>query len=129
MMADRQMRASVCCNIIYVFSCKLNNYHVGLRVYQFEHDRFLGQLSVLKRQLDQQEVCTSDAVDIAAKYGDLSEYEMEMNGQVKDLVPRILVDDDEPEFRRLVVKTVDLDISCASRKMPNRLPTSSARRR
>ena len=123
MMADRQMRSSVCCSIIYVFSCKLNNYNVRLRDYQFEHDRFHGQLSFLQRQLDQQEVCTSDAVDIAAKYGDLSEYEMEMNGQVKDLVSRILDDDDEPEFQRLVVKTADL----TSRAPLGRRPTAYRR--
>ena len=108
MKEDREMRATVYRNIIDVMSQKLNNDNVRLRDHQIERDRFQGKISVLQRQLDQQEARTNAAVELAANYGDVSrdEVELQINEQVKDLIPRILVVDDESEFRNLVKRAL-----------------------
>ena len=105
---DREMRASVYRNIIDVMSLKLNNDNIRLRDYQIQRDRFQGQISVLQRQLAQQEARTLAAVELAATHGDMShdEVELQINDQVKDLIPRILVVDDEAEFRTLVKRAL-----------------------
>jgi CheY-like chemotaxis protein len=108
MKEDREMRATFYRNIIDVMSLKLKNDNVRLRDHQIERDRFQGQISVLQRQLDQQQARTNVAIELAANYGDVSrdEVDLQINDQVKDLIPRILVVDDESEFRSLVKRAL-----------------------
>ena len=101
---DRDMRGTVYRNIIDVLSARLNNDNVRLRDYQLEKDRYDGRIGVLERRLNEQEHRTRLAIELAAEKGDMArdEVELQIEDQVKDLIPRLLVVDDEASFRRLV---------------------------
>lgn len=101
---DRDMRGIVYRNIIDVLSDKLNNDNVRLRDHQLEKSRYDGRIGVLERRLNEQEQRTRLAIELAAEKGDMAfdEVELHIEDQVKDLIPRILVVDDEADFRRLV---------------------------
>jgi len=101
---DRDMRGMIYRNIIDVLSGKLTNDNVRLRDYHLEKDRFEGRITALERQLEEQRERTRIAVGMAAQGSSMSEDEIEMHldEQVKDLTQRILVVDDEADFRRLV---------------------------
>ena len=101
---DDEIRSKVYRAIIDVLSGKLSNDNVRLRDYQQEKSRFEGRIAVLERRLTEQERRAEIALDLAAEVSgrDHAELELHVNEQVKDLIPRILVVDDEAEFRRLV---------------------------
>lgn len=101
---DDDMQAKVFRAIIDVLSGKLSNDNVRLRDYQMEKARYEGRIAVLQRRLKENESRAAIALDLAAdKTGqDRDELNLHVEEQVKDLIPRILVVDDEPEFRLLV---------------------------
>ena len=69
---------------------------------------FKGRSAFYNGSWTNRRLATSAAVELAANYGDLShdEVELQINDQVKDLIPRILVVDDESEFRNLVKRAL-----------------------
>ena len=101
---DRDTRIMVYRNIIDVLSGKLTNDNVRLRDHQLEKERCDGRMAGLERQLREQEQRTRIAVGMAAKNGEMSREEIEMHieERVKVFVRRLLVVDDEADFRRLV---------------------------
>ena len=101
---DKDMQAKVFRAIIDVMAGKLSNDNVRLRDHHMEKSRAEGRLAVLERKLEEQRHRTAIAVEMAAESGGLSadEVEMRIAEKVKDLVPRLLVVDDEADFRGLV---------------------------
>ncbi|MED5414670.1 MAG: response regulator, partial [Candidatus Latescibacterota bacterium] len=101
---DDEIRSKVYRAIIDVLSGKLSNDNVRLRDYQHEKSRFEGQIADLDRRLSEQERRAEIALDLAAESSgrDQAELELHVGEQVKDLLPRALVVDDELEFRKLL---------------------------
>ena len=101
---DNEIRSKVYRAIIDVLSGKLSNDNVRLRDYQQEKSRFEGQIADLDRRLSEQERRAEIALDLAAESSgrDQAELELHVGEQVKDLLPRALVVDDELEFRKLL---------------------------
>lgn len=139
---DGDMRATVYKNIIDVLSVKLNNDNVRLRDYQMEKSRYEARLTGLERQLLEERLRSDAAVEMAAERGDMSidEVAMHIDQQVGSLTQRVLVVDDEADFRRLVkealgsfavveagdgrealviVQEQDLDLVITDIRMPN----------
>ena len=105
---EPDMQVKVYRAIIDVLSGKLNNDNIRLRDHQMEKDRSQGRISVLERKLVEQTERTKLAIAMAAESKDRTEVEIELHiaDQVKELTPRILVVDDEPEFRTLVQRAL-----------------------
>lgn len=101
---DQDMQAKVFRAIIGVLSGKLSNDNVRLRDYQMERARYEGRIAVLQRRLKGNQSRVAIALDMAAaKTGmDREELNLHVEDQVKDLIPRVLIVDDEAEFRLLV---------------------------
>jgi CheY-like chemotaxis protein len=101
---DDDMQAKVFRAIIDVLSDKLSNDNVRLRDYQMEKSRFEGRIAVLERRLKENEGRAEIALDLAAERTgvDRDELNLHVEERVRDLIPRILVVDDEVEFRKLV---------------------------
>jgi CheY-like chemotaxis protein len=101
---DRDMRATIYKNIIDVLADKLSNDNIRLRDHQLEKGRLEGRLAVLERQLKEQKLRVSIAVEMVVEKGGLAldEVELDIADRVKDLIPRVLVVDDEKDFRRLM---------------------------
>ncbi|HJP33855.1 MAG TPA: response regulator [Candidatus Latescibacteria bacterium] len=101
---DEDMQAKVFRAIIDVLSGKLSNDNIRLRDYQMEKARYEGRIAVLQRRLKENQSRAGIALDMAAhKTGtDREELNLHVEEQVKDLIPRILIVDDEADFRLLV---------------------------
>ncbi|MFH1566435.1 MAG: response regulator [Gemmatimonadota bacterium] len=101
---ETDMQAKVFRAIIDVLAGKLNNDNIRLREHQMEKGRYEGRMAVLERKLEEQRQRTAIAIEMAAARSDQSVEEVELHivDRVKDLVPRLLVVDDEAEFRALV---------------------------
>lgn len=101
---DRELRTVVYWNIIDILASKLNNDNIRLRDHQMATRRLEGRIAVLERQLREQESRARLALDLLVQQGggDREELTARLDAQVKELVPHVLVVDDEPDFRRLV---------------------------
>jgi CheY-like chemotaxis protein len=75
-----------------------------------ERDRYEGRISVLERRLELQQRRTEIAMGMAAESAgrDAEEIELQINDQVKEMVPRLLVVDDEADIRTLVKRALPL---------------------
>ena len=104
------MRGKVHKAIIDILSSKLSNDNVRIRDYQMERHRYEGRISVLQRQLELQQRRTEIAVEMAAKSADRDpdEIDLQISDQVSEMVPRLLVVDDEAEIRTLVKRALPL---------------------
>ena len=107
---DADMRGKVHKAIIDILSSKLSNDNVRIRDYQMERHRNEGRISVLQRQLELQQRRTEIAVEMAAKSADRDpdEIDLQISDQVSEMVPRLLVVDDEAEIRTLVKRALPL---------------------
>ena len=105
---DDDMRATVFKNIIDVLSAKLNNDNVCMRDYQLEKSRYEERIAVLERRLLEERLRSDAAIEMAAERGDMSidEVAMHIEGQVGNSVPKVLIVDDEANFRHLVKKAL-----------------------
>ena len=101
---DKDMQAKVFRAIIDVLAGKLSNDNIRLRDHQMEKNRCEGRLAVLERKLEEQRHRSAIAIEMAAEHSGASadEIELRIADAVKDMVPRILVVDDESDFRALV---------------------------
>ena len=101
---DIDMGAKIYRNIIGELSAKLNNDNVRLRDYQIEQSRYQERIVALERQLDEQEGYVEGAMELAVEKGEIGRDEIEfyLEDKLKDMVPSILVVDDEDDFRHLV---------------------------
>ena len=105
---DEEIRGKVHRAIIDILSSKLSNDNVRLRDYQMERDRYESRISILERRLELQERRTEIAVNLAAEATDrdAEEIDVQISDQVKELVPRLLVVDDEEDIRSLVKRAL-----------------------
>lgn len=105
---DSDMRATVYKNIIDVLSDKLNNDNVRLRDYQMEKTKFETRVQAIEKVLKEQKARTQVAMDIAAEQSDqtVDEIAMHIEESVRDQVTRILVVDDEEDFRKLALEAL-----------------------
>ena len=101
---DSDMQVKCFKAIISVLSGKLNNDNVQLRDYKVEQGRYEGRIAVLERKLGEQvERVRLTAELVAEKTGtDIDEINLIIDDKVKDLMPRVLVVDDQPDFRTSV---------------------------
>lgn len=101
---DKDMQAKVFRAIIDVLAAKLSKDNIRLRDHQMEKNRCEGRLAVLERKLEEQRHRTGLAIEMAADHSGQStdEIELHIDDRVKDLGPRLLIVDDEAEFRALV---------------------------
>jgi len=101
---DVDMQVKVYRAIIDVLADKLNNDNTRLRDYQMEKRRYEGRLAVSDRKLEEQRRRLGIAIEIAAAGGDMATGEIELliKDRVKDMIPRVLVVDDEADFRALI---------------------------
>ena len=101
---DEDIRGKVHRAIIDILSSKLSNDNIRLRDYQMERDRYESRIAILERRLELQQRRTEIAVDMAveATGRDAEEIDLQISDQVKEMVPRLLVVDDEAEIRSLV---------------------------
>lgn len=102
---DEEMQVKVYRAIIDVLSGKLSNDNVRLRDYQMERRRFEGRIAILERHITEQTERAEIALDIVAEEtgGDRAALALRVGDQVKHRIPRVLVVDDEVDFRKLVV--------------------------
>ena len=100
---EPEMQVKVYRAIIDVLSSKLSGDNVRLRDHQLAVGRSEGRMSILERRLTEQQQRVKLAIAMAAKNSNRSADEIELHiaDKVKDLVPRILVVDDESAFRAL----------------------------
>ena len=90
--------------IIDELSAKLNNQNLRMRDHQMEIDREKSQITLLKRNLLEQEQRTVVAIDVAAESSgrEADELALHIDDRVKHLTPRVLVVDGDVESRKLV---------------------------
>jgi CheY-like chemotaxis protein len=101
---EPDMKVKVYRSIIDILSTKLNNDNVRLRDFQIGMARSEGRISILERRMEEHRQRLELAIAMAATSSDRSvdEIGLHIDDQVKDLVPRILIVDDEPAFCALV---------------------------
>ncbi|MEW6752429.1 MAG: response regulator [Candidatus Latescibacterota bacterium] len=105
---DRDIRSVVYRNIIDVLATKLTNDNVRLRGYQLQKERYEGRLTVYEQRVCELEARLKLAVELAAGATgrDAAEIDQQLREKTAPLMPRILVVDDEPDFRRLVKRAL-----------------------
>jgi CheY-like chemotaxis protein/CRP-like cAMP-binding protein len=101
---DRDMRSVVYRNIIDVLAGKLTKDNIRIRDHQIERDRLNGHVSILERKISGLQERFGLALDLAESHSGVARdvLELQINEQVVDLTPSLLVVDDEADFRRLV---------------------------
>ena len=107
---DVDMHGKVHKTIIDILSSKLSNDNVRMRDYQVEKGRYEGRICALERRFELQQRRTEIAMGMAAESAgrDAEEIELQINDQVKEMVPRLLVVDDEADIRTLVKRALPL---------------------
>ena len=105
---DGDVRATVYKNIIDVLSEKLNNDNIRMRDHQLEKSEYESRLLGFERQLLQERLRFDTSVEMAAERGDMTKDEvvMQIDEQVGNLTPKILVVVDEADFCRLVTEAL-----------------------
>ena len=103
--ADQDICSRIFRNVIHILAEKLVNDNIHLRDFQVEKDRFAGRLTSLESQIDLQEKRLEILLDFVEERDFMARSELEQHVQKKVLetAARILIVDDEPEFRQLVV--------------------------
>jgi CheY-like chemotaxis protein len=101
---DLPMQVQVYRNIIDVLAAKLVNDNIRVRDYQLEKSQFEGRIARLEKQLALGAKRLGIALDLASERAGISRDELELHiaDQVEDQIPRILIVDDEADFRTLV---------------------------
>lgn len=101
---EADIQAKVYRAIIDVLAGKLNNDNVQLRDHHMERDRSDGRIALLERRLVEQEQRSTIAIDMVAESScrEVDELVLHIADEVKHLTPRVLVVDDESDFRALV---------------------------
>jgi CheY-like chemotaxis protein len=101
---EADIQAKVYRAIIDVLAGKLNNDSVRLRDHHMERDRSDGRIALLERRLVEQEQRATIAIDMVAESSgrEVDELVLHIADEVKHLTPRVLVVDDESDFRALV---------------------------
>ena len=109
MLSDNgDVRATVYKNIIDVLSEKLNNDNIRMRDHQLEKSENESRLLGFERQLLQERLRLGAAVEMAAERGDMTKDEVakQIDEQVGNLTPKILVVVDEADYCRLFTEAL-----------------------
>ena len=101
---DSTVRATVYKNIIDVLCDKLNNDNARMSDYQLEKKRSEVRVSALERQLLDEKRRSDTAIEMVAARGDMSAEKVaaQIDEQIGYASPKVLVVDDEANFRKLV---------------------------
>lgn len=101
---DVDMQIQIYRNIIGILSAKLDNDNDRLSEYQRDKGRLEQRFGVLDRRIAAQQRRTQAALELAEQQTGMPRDELQfyVEDKVKDLVPRVLIADDEEGFRRLV---------------------------
>ena len=101
---DLDIEVRIYKNITGLLAARMGQETAALEERVCERRQYEVRLSVLERQLKQQAQKTEVALELLTGGEGISRQEAEVHiaDKMKDLVPRILVVDDEPEFRRFV---------------------------
>lgn len=101
---DQEMQVMVLRNIVNVLGQKLDNDNKRMRGHEQLKIRQSERLEGLETQMQEAEARVERGMEVAVASGDLTRDEIQLyiDEQIKDLVRRLLVVDDDPNFRRLV---------------------------
>ena len=101
---DSTVRATVYKNIIDVLCDKLNNDNARMSDYQLEQKRSEVQVSALERQLLEEKRRSDAVIKMVAAHGDVNTEKVaaQIDEQIGCAGPKILVVDDEADFRKMV---------------------------
>jgi CheY-like chemotaxis protein len=102
---DRSLRIRVFRNFISVLAEKVTNDNMRLREFESERQRFAGLLAGAEREVKEEEKRLVAVLEYMADEGLLKrdEAEAEVTRRVRERLSRVLVVDDEADFRELVV--------------------------
>lgn len=105
---DQAMQGQIYLNIIQVLSDKLEGDNTQLRNFQLDRERVDRRVQQLERHIEAQGRRTQLALDLALQLEGLEQGELELyvEEQLQDLIPRVLIADDEAGFRNLVKKAL-----------------------
>lgn len=105
---DQAMQAQIYLNIIRILSDKLDGDNAQLRNYQLDKERIERRMQQLERHIEAQTQRTQLALELALQQEGLEQGELELyvEEQLQDLVPRVLIADDEAGFRSIVKKAL-----------------------
>lgn len=101
---DRDLQAIVYRNIIDLLAVKLTNDNIRLRDHEMAAQRYEARISVLERELREQQQKAGLSVDMLVEKAGVDRHvlEAELDSQTRQPLPVILVVDDEPEVRALL---------------------------
>lgn len=105
---DSEMRVQVYRHIADVLVGKLGNDNVQLRDYQIARDDFIARITTLEQQVSLAQRRIDMAMEVAEGSGDIARDEigLYLDDRLKELVPQVLIVDDEKEFRQLVIQAL-----------------------
>jgi CheY-like chemotaxis protein/CRP-like cAMP-binding protein len=105
---DQAMQAQIYLNIIQILSDKLDGDNGQLRNYQLDKEQVDRRLQQLDRHIESQVKRAQLALEIALQQEGLEQGELELyvEEQLQDLIPRVLIADDEAGFRSIVKKAL-----------------------
>jgi len=105
---DQAMQGQIYLNIIQVLSDKLEADNAQLRNFQLDHERADRRVQQLERHIEAQGKRAQLALELALQQEGLEQGELELyvEEQLQDLIPRVLIADDEAGFRNIVKKAL-----------------------
>ena len=105
---DIDMRVQVYRHIADVLVDKLGNDNVQLRDYQISRNDSVARIATLEQQVKQAQRRLEIAMQVAEEQGDITgdEIELYLGDRLKEIIPQILVVDDEAEFRLLAKRSL-----------------------
>jgi len=101
---DFDLHLKIYKNVARILAARMGKGDVAAVEHKLAKRHYLSRITALERQLKQQVQKTEVVLDLLASRGGMSREgaELHVAEKLKGLVPRILVVDDEPEFRRFV---------------------------
>lgn len=105
---DQAMQSQIYLNIIQILSDKLEGDNAHLGNFQLDRERIERRMQQLERHIEGQAQRAQLALDLALQQEGLEQGELELyvEEQLQDLIPRVLIADDEAGFRNLVKKAL-----------------------
>ena len=105
---DRDMSMRIFRNVIHILAAKLVNDNLHLRDYQLEKGRIASRMTSLEHQLDLRKQRVQLLLDLIDERGFVPRDEAvrRVEEKTRESASRILVVDDEPDFRQLVANAL-----------------------
>ena len=101
---DQKMRVLISRHMVDILAGKLVGDNVRMRDYQIDKSSSEDRIAMLERELELEQKRLRITMELAVGKGDVGEEELEvyLDDKIKELLPCVLVVDDEPEFRHIV---------------------------